>query len=93
MGDLIVTCMSQHSRNRYVGEQIGKGRTLDDILKEMVMVAEGVKTTKSAYELSKKMNIEMPITEQVYKVLFENKKLDDALNELMLRDAKKEKWG
>ena len=57
------------------------------------MVAEGVKTTKSAYELSKKMNIEMPITEQVYKVLFENKKLDDALNELMLRDAKKEKWG
>ena len=54
MGDLIVTCMSQHSRNRYVGEQIGKGRKLQDVLDEMVMVAEGVKTTASAYELSKK---------------------------------------
>ena len=93
MGDLIVTCMSKHSRNRYVGEQIGKGRTLGEILKEMVMVAEGIKTTRSAYELSKKHNIEMPITEQVYKVLFENKRTEDALNELMLRGAKKEKWG
>lgn len=93
MGDLIVTCMSKHSRNRYVGEQIGKGRTLGEILKEMVMVAEGVKTTRSAYELSKKHNIEMPITEQVYQVLFENKRTEDALNELMLRGAKKEKWG
>ena len=93
MGDLIVTCMSQHSRNRYVGEQIGKGRRLDDILKEMVMVAEGVKTTQSAYELSKKYNIEMPITEQVYQVLFENKSTIDALNELMLRGPKEEKWG
>ena len=93
MGDLIVTCMSKHSRNRYVGEQIGRGRSLDDILKEMVMVAEGVKTTRSAYELSKKYNIEMPITEQVYQVLFENKSTQDALNELMLRDAKEEKWG
>ena len=50
MGDLIVTCMSRHSRNRYVGEQIGKGRNLQDILNEMVMVAEGVKTTASAYQ-------------------------------------------
>ena len=93
MGDLIVTCMSKHSRNRYVGEQIGKGRKLDDILKEMVMVAEGVKTTRSAYELCKKFGVEMPITEQVYKVLFENKSTQDALLELMGRDAKEEKWG
>ena len=93
MGDLIVTCMSKHSRNRYVGEQIGKGRKLDDILKEMVMVAEGVKTTRSAYELSKKFNVEMPITEQVYQILFEDKNLNDALNELMMRNPKKEKWG
>ncbi len=93
MGDLIVTCMSQHSRNRYVGEQIGKGRSLEDILNEMVMVAEGVKTTRSAYELSKKYKIEMPITQQVYQVLFENKSPHDALEELMLRGPKEEKWG
>jgi len=93
MGDLIVTCMSKHSRNRYVGEQIGKGRKLDDILKEMVMVAEGVKTTKSVYELSKKYDVEMPISEQVYQVLFENKSTQDALHELMGREAKEEKWG
>ncbi len=93
MGDLIVTCMSRHSRNRYVGEQIGKGRTLDDILKEMVMVAEGVKTTKSAYALSQKYNVEMPITEQVYQILFKVKDARDALKELMLRGPKEEKWG
>jgi glycerol-3-phosphate dehydrogenase (NAD(P)+) len=93
MGDLIVTCMSRHSRNRYVGEQIGKGRKLDEILKEMVMVAEGVKTTKSAYALSNKYQVEMPITEQVYQILFENKNAKDALKELMLRGPKEEKWG
>lgn len=93
MGDLIVTCMSRHSRNRYVGEQIGKGRKLDDILSEMVMVAEGVKTTRSAYALSKKYKIEMPITEQAYQILFEGKDAKDALKELMLRGPKEEKWG
>jgi len=93
MGDLIVTCMSRHSRNRYVGEQIGKGRKLDDILKEMVMVAEGVKTTRSAYQLSKKYNIEMPITSQAYQILFEGKDARDALKELMLRGPKEERWG
>jgi glycerol-3-phosphate dehydrogenase (NAD(P)+) len=93
MGDLIVTCMSRHSRNRYVGEQIGKGRKLDDILKEMVMVAEGVKTTRSAYQLSRKYNVEMPITEQVYQILFEGKDARDALKELMMRGPKEEKWG
>ena len=93
MGDLIVTCMSRHSRNRYVGEQIGKGRKLEEILKEMVMVAEGVKTTRSAYQLSKKYNVEMPITSQTYQVLFEGKDARDALKELMLRGPKEERWG
>ena len=93
MGDLIVTCMSRHSRNRYVGEQIGKGRKLDDILKEMVMVAEGVKTTRSAYQLSQKYKVEMPITQQVYQILFEDKNAQDALKELMLRGPKEERWG
>jgi glycerol-3-phosphate dehydrogenase (NAD(P)+) len=93
LGDLVVTCMSQHSRNRYVGEQIGKGRKLDDILEEMSMVAEGVKTTKSAYDLSIKESIEMPITEQVYKTLFENKPPIEAMKDLMTRESKIEDWG
>ena len=93
MGDLIVTCMSKHSRNRHVGEQVGRGRKLEDILNEMVMVAEGVKTTRSAYALSQKYAIEMPITEQVYQMLFENKNAKQALNELMQRDPKREKLG
>ena len=93
MGDLIVTCMSQHSRNRYVGEQIGKGRSLQDILDEMMMVAEGVKTSQSAYEIAQKTNVEMPITEQIYKVLFENKSPHEAMIDLMTRASKKEDWG
>ena len=93
MGDLIVTCMSKHSRNRFVGEQIGKGRKLDDILSEMVQVAEGVKTTLSAYEISKKRNVEMPITEQIYLTLFENKAPMEAMYDLMTRASKIEDWG
>ncbi|MBD3224722.1 MAG: NAD(P)H-dependent glycerol-3-phosphate dehydrogenase [Caldithrix sp.] len=93
MGDLIVTCMSKHSRNRYVGEQIGKGRKLQEILDEMVMVAEGVKTTLSAFELSKKMYVEMPITEQIYLTLFKEKAPLEALNDLMTRASKIEDWG
>jgi glycerol-3-phosphate dehydrogenase (NAD(P)+) len=92
MGDLIVTCMSRHSRNRYVGEQIGKGRTLKDILDEMVMVAEGIKTTLSAYEIAQSRSVEMPITEQVYLTLFKNKKPQDALFDLMTRASKTEDW-
>lgn len=93
MGDLVVTCMSRHSRNRYVGEEIGKGKTLKQVLSEMVMVAEGVKTTKSAYDLAKKYDTEMPITEEVYKTLFENKNPKDAVFDLMTRGAKQEKFG
>jgi len=92
MGDLIVTCMSRHSRNRYVGEQIGKGRRLDDILREMTMVAEGVRTCKSAVALAKKYNVEMPICSAVYQVLFEGKAPREALSDLMNRDVKPEVW-
>ena len=90
IGDLIVTCMSRHSRNRHVGEEIGKGRTLKDILGEMVMVAEGVKTTRSVHQLSKKLGVELPISEQVYQVLFHDKSAHDAVEELMRRDPKEE---
>ena len=73
MGDLIVTCMSRHSRNRYVGEQIGAGKKLKQVLKSMQMIAEGVETSRSASQLSKKYEIETPITDEVYKILFEDK--------------------
>ncbi|TFH02519.1 MAG: NAD(P)H-dependent glycerol-3-phosphate dehydrogenase [Calditrichales bacterium] len=93
MGDLIVTCMSKHSRNRYVGEQIGRGRNLKEVLDEMVMVAEGVRTTESAYQLAQRENIDMPITEQVYKALFEGKPPVEAMKDLMTRESKIEDWG
>lgn len=90
IGDLIVTCTSQHSRNRYVGYHIGKGDKLNEIISRMAMIAEGVKTTKSVYGWSKKINIEMPITEMVYRVLFEDMNPHDAMFELMTREAKDE---
>jgi glycerol-3-phosphate dehydrogenase (NAD(P)+) len=93
MGDLIVTCMSKHSRNRYVGEQVGRGRNIKDVMKDMVMVAEGVTTTKSVYELSRRENIDMPITRQVHKVLFHGKKPEIAVRDLMTRASKIEDWG
>ena len=88
MGDLIVTCMSRHSRNRYVGEQIGKGKTLKEILKSMEQVAEGVETTRSAKQLAAKNEIETPITNEVYKILYEDKDPVKATNDLMTRDMK-----
>jgi glycerol-3-phosphate dehydrogenase (NAD(P)+) len=90
MGDLIVTCMSKHSRNRFVGEQIGKGRKLKEILKSMEQVAEGVETTRSAKQLAAKVKIETPITNEVYKILFEDKDPVKATTDLMTRDMKKE---
>ena len=93
IGDLIVTCLSKHSRNRFVGEEIGKGKTLEQILSEMVMVAEGVKTTRSTRDLSQKLGIEMPITDAVFSVLFENKMPKQAVAELMGRTMKEEEWG
>ncbi|MEO6695709.1 MAG: NAD(P)H-dependent glycerol-3-phosphate dehydrogenase [Ignavibacteria bacterium] len=91
IGDLIVTCSSKHSRNRSVGEQIGKGKNLKAILKDMKMVAEGVATTRSAYELSKKLNIELPITHQVFNILFKDKDPHLATKMLMNRNLKEEK--
>ncbi len=88
MGDLITTCCSRHSRNRHVGEQIGRGRKLKEILDEMVMVAEGVKTTASVWALSQREKIEMPITYQVNRVLFENADPMEATVELMTRSLK-----
>jgi glycerol-3-phosphate dehydrogenase (NAD(P)+) len=91
IGDLITTCISHHSRNRFVGEELGKGRSIKTILNKMVMIAEGVKTTKSVYNLAKKFKIEMPITEQVYKILYRNGDPKKAVKSLMLRQAKSEK--
>jgi len=90
MGDLIVTCTSEHSRNRFVGQQIGKGDKLDDIIKSMNMVAEGIKTTKSVYDWAQKNQVEMPITEAVYHVLFDGIDPGEALQRLMNRDPKNE---
>jgi glycerol-3-phosphate dehydrogenase (NAD(P)+) len=90
MGDLIVTCISRHSRNRLLGEKIGKGATLSQALKEMVMVAEGVKTAEAAFALAKRSGVEVPITQEVYKVLFEDKPAKEAVVSLLSRSAKSE---
>lgn len=90
IGDLVTTCLSSHSRNKKVGLLLGKGESLENILDKMNMVAEGVATTQSVYELSIKHNIEMPITHQVYKVLFEKKDRKVAVEELMIRKLKPE---
>lgn len=90
MGDLIVTCTSGYSRNRNFGEKIGQGKTLKKALSEIKMVVEGIRTTKAAYQLAKKYKVSMPITEEVYKVLFNNKKPSEAVKDLMLRQAKPE---
>jgi len=90
MGDLITTCISPHSRNRHVGEEIGRGKSLSEVLAQMVMVAEGVETAVSTMDLARRMQVEMPITEQVHRVLFENKSPKKAIKELMTRDPKDE---
>lgn len=90
LGDLFVTCNSKHSRNRLVGELIGKGQTLEQITSSMKMVAEGVATTKSAIKLGEKHQVELPITQQVNRILFENLSPTQAINELMTRESKHE---
>ncbi len=92
LGDLFVTCNSKHSRNRLVGELIGRGQKLSEIIASMKMVAEGVVTTESALNLGKEHKVEMPITEQVYKILFKDLDPLDAIKELLTRESKKE-WG
>jgi len=90
IGDLIVTCTSLHSRNLRAGRALGIGKPLDEVLKEVGMVVEGVRTTKVAYELSRKNGISMPITEQAYQVLFEGLSPNEALVNLMMRGKKYE---
>ena len=90
LGDLIVTCASMHSRNRRAGILLGQGKTLDEAIKEVNMVVEGVYSAKSALMAAKKYNVEIPIIEQVNAVLFENKNPAEAVNELMIRDKKLE---
>lgn len=90
MGDLVVTCTSEHSRNRYVGYHIGLGESLDDIVGKMNMVAEGIKTTKSVFDWSNKLKVEMPITEAMYKILFKDEDPKDMLYDLMTRNPKEE---
>lgn len=90
IGDLIVTCASMHSRNRRAGILIGQGKTCDEAMAEVQMVVEGVYSAKAAMELAEKYQVQLPIIEQVNKVLFENKSAAQAMKELMLRDRKLE---
>lgn len=90
MGDLITTCSSELSRNHFVGSQLAKGKKLTEILKGMKAVAEGVNTAKAAHELAKKYKVAMPVTEQMYLIMFENKNIPEALKDLMSRDLKAE---
>ncbi len=92
IGDLVVTCTSRHSRNRYLGEQIGRGRKREEVEEEMQMVAEGVNTTASVVALAKRHGVDMPITQGVHDILFENKSPQVALTELMARAAKREDY-
>jgi len=90
LGDLVTTCISTQSRNRFVGEQIGKGKTLREISKNMQMIAEGVPTARSAYTLSLKYKVQMPITREVYMLLYRNKSPRQAVIDLMSRQSKEE---
>ena len=90
MGDLVLTCTGDLSRNRSVGIQLGQGRTIKAILAEMRMVAEGVKTTESTCLLARKLGVEMPIAGKVYEILYDDRPARDAVVELMSRDPKAE---
>lgn len=90
-GDLIATCFSQHSRNRRLGERLGRGEALEQILAGMQMVAEGIPTSKSAYECARRLNVDTPIIDQIYSVLYEGKRPDQAMQELLGRDQKAER--
>lgn len=90
VGDLIVTCTSVHSRNWRAGDLLGKGHNLQEVLDNMGMIVEGVSTTKAAYELAKQKNIEMPITEAIYDVLYNKTDVKEVVSHLMTRDGKAE---
>lgn len=93
MGDLILTCTGELSRNRSVGVELGRGRELEEVLGGMTMVAEGVRTARSAHELARRMEIEMPIVEEVHALLFEGRDPRRAVEALMLRQPRAEHWG
>jgi len=86
MGDLVLTCTGELSRNRTVGLELGKGRALADVLAGLGHVAEGVKTTKSAFDLSERLKVDMPITREIYNILYQDKPLDTAIVDLMARE-------
>ena len=90
LGDLIVTCLSEHSRNRKAGKLIGQGKSLEETQKEVGMVIESIDNIEVAYELGKRNDVYMPIVETVYKVLYENLDPREAVNSLMTRDKKSE---
>lgn len=90
LGDLSTTCTSQYSRNRWLGEEVGRGRKMKDVLKETDMVVEGAATARSAFDLAKKYKVDMPITAEVYRVLYENKDPRQAIRDLMTRPSKSE---
>jgi glycerol-3-phosphate dehydrogenase (NAD(P)+) len=85
MGDLVTTCISPHSRNRYVGEQLGLGRSVDEITAEMTMVAEGVKTAVTARELAERHGVPMPVFDEIYKVVSGQNSADRAYRGLRVR--------
>jgi glycerol-3-phosphate dehydrogenase (NAD(P)+) len=93
MGDLITTCISRHGRNRRVGERLGKGERIADILADMAMVAEGVTTARSVYERTQRMGLDMPIMTIVYRVIYEGLSPLDAVNMLMTREPRREHVG
>ncbi|HEX6422906.1 MAG TPA: NAD(P)H-dependent glycerol-3-phosphate dehydrogenase [Acidimicrobiales bacterium] len=93
MGDLIATCISRQSRNRYVGEQLGRGRSIDEIVAEMKMVAEGIKTSKVVTELAGKYGVEMPIAQEVHAVVHEGRPAADAYRGLLRRAQQSERHG
>lgn len=90
VGDLAVTCASEHSRNFRAGYLLGKGKSLDDVLDNMGMIVEGVYTTKAAYELAQERQIEMPITEAIYDVIYNHKDVSSTVKNIMLREHKSE---
>lgn len=90
IGDLIVTCTSMHSRNRRAGILIGKGKSVEEAIKEVGMVVEGIYTTEAAFKLAKENNVEMPIVEELYKIIHEGKKAKESVDSLMTRDKKDE---
>jgi glycerol-3-phosphate dehydrogenase (NAD(P)+) len=93
MGDLVATCISRQSRNRHVGEQLGMGRTIDEVIADMNMVAEGVKSSKAVLELARRVGVEMPIAEQVVAVLYEGRTAAEVIPALMGREMKAELHG